>query len=193
MRFADKAYDSLTFQSLQAPDADLSKREFTSCTFKGCNLSGARLSGALFQDCAFAGCNLSNAVVSGAGFRQAAFKDSKLVGIAFNTVQPLLLDWSFEACLIEMCDFSRLKMRGSRFLDCRIHRTDFVEADLQDSVFRGSDLEGSLFHKTALERSDFSGARAFAIDPTTNRVKKAKFSYPEVLTLLAPFEITIKD
>jgi len=60
-------------------------------------------------------------------------------------------------------------------------------------VFRGSDLEGSLFHKTGLERADFSGARAYAIDPTANRIKKAKFSYPEVLTLLAPFEIVVSD
>jgi uncharacterized protein YjbI with pentapeptide repeats len=84
-------------------------------------------------------------------------------------------------------------MRGTRFLDCRVHRTDFVEADLQESVFRGSDLEGSLFHKTGLERADFTGARSFAIDPTSNRIKKAKFSSPEVLTLLAPFEIVVKD
>lgn len=193
MRFSDKTYEGKTFQGVQAPAADLSKIEFTGCAFKGCDLSRARLAGALLQDCSFVGCNLSNAIVEATGFRQVSFKDSKLVGIAFNAVQPLLLHWSFEGCLIEMCDFSRLKMRGSLFLDCRIHRTDFVESDLQDSAFRGSDLEGSLFHKTGLERVDFTAARSFAIDPTSNRIKKAKFSSPEVLALLAPFEIVVKD
>ncbi len=68
-----------------------------------------------------------------------------------------------------------------------------MNADLTDSDFSDSDLSGSQFHRTLLENTNFKGAYHYTIDPASNRLKKAKFSYPEVLSLLAPFEICVED
>jgi hypothetical protein len=35
------------------------------------------------------------------------------------------------------------------------------------------------------------GATGYAIDPTANKVKRARFSYPEVTSLLAAFDVII--
>ncbi|MEI8366028.1 MAG: hypothetical protein WCF65_06385 [Parachlamydiaceae bacterium] len=40
-------------------------------------------------------------------------------------------------------------------------------------------------------KTDFSQATRYSIDPKTNKIKKAKFSFPEVVGLLNGFDITI--
>ena len=92
-----------------------------------------------------------------------------------------------------MCDFSTLKMKRSKFIECIIHKTDFVNADLAESDFSGSHLNGSKFHHTLLEKANLTGAIRYYIDPANNRLKQARFSYPDVLSLLAPFEIKVED
>ena len=44
-----------------------------------------------------------------------------------------------------------------------------------------------------LEKASFVGARGYSIDPRSNKIRKAAFSVPDVLSLLEAFEIVIKD
>ena len=71
-------------------------------------------------------------------------------------------------------------------------KTDFVNANLAKSDFRDSDLQASKFQNTNLENANLVGAKNYYIDPTQNKLKKAKFSSPGVLSLLAGFEIEIE-
>jgi uncharacterized protein YjbI with pentapeptide repeats len=137
--------------------------------------------------------NLSNVKVDGCSFRNVTFEGCKLIGVVLSGVNHFLLNWSFKKCKIEVCDFSALKMKRTRFIECIIHRTDFINTDLAGSDFSGSDLEGSQFHQSCLEKSNFTGAHNYFIDPANNRLKQARFSIPEVLSLLAPFEIKVEE
>ena len=65
-------------------------------------------------------------------------------------------------------------------------------SNLAGSDFGNSDLQASKFQNTNLEKANFVGAKNYYIDPTQNKLKKAKFSSPEVLSLLAGFEIEIE-
>jgi hypothetical protein len=47
--------------------------------------------------------------------------------------------------------------------------------------------------KIAGLQADFIGAKNYTINPTTNNVKKAKFSLPDVLQLLAETGIIIEE
>ena len=47
-------------------------------------------------------------------------------------------------------------------------------------------------HDTNLMKADFRGAKNYVISPQDNRVRKAKFSFPEVLSLLKCLEIEIE-
>ena len=115
-----------------------------------------------------------------------------MLGVDFSALKTLLIEWSFNNCLIEFCNFGRLKIRRTKFLECEIRDTDFVSADITEADFSGSDLQGSKFQNTILEKADLSSARNYFIDPLQNRIKRAKFSYPEVLGLLASFGIVIE-
>ncbi len=71
-------------------------------------------------------------------------------------------------------------------MECHFTETRLNGADFSDVV-----LSGTLFHKCDLSKADFSSAVDYHIDPLTNKIKKAKFSLPEVVGLLHGFDVTI--
>lgn len=80
----------------------------------------------------------------------------------------------------------RMSFRGSKVQECCFSNSLLAESD-----FRETDLEGSLFHHTDLAKVDFREAKNYSIDPTSNVIKKARFSSPEALSLLKFFDILI--
>jgi uncharacterized protein YjbI with pentapeptide repeats len=54
-------------------------------------------------------------------------------------------------------------------------------------------LRNSKFQNTNLANADLRTAKNYYIDPTHNKLKGARFSYPEVLSLLIPFGINVAD
>jgi len=83
-------------------------------------------------------------------------------------------------------------MKKTEFKKCILKETDFIDTDLTGSNFAGSDLTKSKFQNSNLEKSNFVGATNYIFDPSNNKIKKAKFSAPEVLALLKSFDITIE-
>lgn len=69
---------------------------------------------------------------------------------------------------------------------------DFTETDLSMGVFHECDLLDSVFAQSILEKTDFRTAKNYAFDPELNKLKKAKFSIPEVIGLLGKYEIEIE-
>ena len=76
--------------------------------------------------------------------------------------------------------------------NCTAKEADFTEADLRGGIFTGGDFEGSFFSKTNLEGADFRDAKNYSIDVRYAKVKKAKFSLPEGLSLLSGLEVSIE-
>ena len=71
----------------------------------------------------------------------------------------------------------------SVFENCNLSESNLYSCDLKNTEFFGCDLR----------KSDCRKANGYNIDPTNNRIKGAKFSYPDVLTLLNGFGIVIED
>ena len=92
---------------------------------------------------------------------------------------------------LHYCNFSNLNLKKAAFLDSTLKECHFTEACLIEADFHNTDLSGSIFHSTDLFKADFSGAKNYEIDLRVNKVKKAKFSFPEALQLLLGFEIEI--
>lgn len=92
---------------------------------------------------------------------------------------------------MEMCNFSDLPLKGTFFRDCILHDAIFTQSQLSESDFEGSDLKGSIFHHTNLEKASFLNAINYSIHPLNNKLSKAKFSKPEVLSLLDHLDISI--
>jgi uncharacterized protein YjbI with pentapeptide repeats len=193
MAFEDQDFENKRFNKIVCPGQDLSRKEFSNCRFEKCDFSGCKFSGSLFVDCVFSGCDLSNIKVDSCGFQNVEFDGCKLLGVIFEEIKSIFIKWAYKKCSIALCDFSHLNMKNSRFLECTIRETDFVDSDLAGSDLSGSDLQSSKFQNTNLEKADFRGAKNYYIDPTRNKLKQALFSYPEVLSLLASFGIKVED
>ena len=101
----------------------------------------------------------------------------------------LILD--FEDCNLNLASFFKLKLKNTKFKKCTLQEVDFVEADLTNSVFDNCDFTRAIFDRSILEKADLRTSHNYSIDPENNRIKKAKFSSPAVLGLLAKYNIEI--
>jgi uncharacterized protein YjbI with pentapeptide repeats len=82
-------------------------------------------------------------------------------------------------------------MKNTRFCKSKLRENYFTNTCLNGADFSEADLSGTIFHNCDLCKADFSTATQYAIDPQTNKIKKARFSIPEVIGLLSGFDITI--
>lgn len=159
-------------------------------TVRGLELDGTSLRGSKFIDCIFEQCSF-NAVDLTDTVLQARFVECKLQGINFFTAKRTMLDLGFAHCLIRYCSFAELKLTDISFADCTLEQVDFADAQLPGAIFSGSQLADCTFKNTNLTKADFRGARGYYIDPTLNRLSKARFQLPEAVSLLAPFNIRL--
>ncbi|MFA5986100.1 MAG: pentapeptide repeat-containing protein [Parcubacteria group bacterium] len=181
-------------QTIQKEDWSGEKREsfeISNCVFNGCNFTETDFTGTKFIECVFDGCNFSNSKIVNCSFCDVVFTECKISGVVFGEINKFLLSWKFHDCAVKLCSFSMLDIKNSAFVGCEIHETDFVDSDLTGSDFANSDLKGSKFHNANLSKANFVGAVNYYIDPTANKIAKAKFSSPEVMSLLAGFDIII--
>lgn len=178
-----------TFLSLTA-DA-LQRDEYERCTFKSCDFANGQLTGCKFIDCTFVGCSLSLANVSGVVMNNAMFQDCKMLGVRFETCNPLTFSVSFEGCQLNDSSFFKMKMKGTKFSRSKLLHVDFSQADLTSANFANCDLTDATFDNTILSKADFRTSTGYIIDPDRNSVKKAKFSIDGVAGLLTKYDIEI--
>lgn len=186
------AWENEAFKDLKLTEVDLTGKTFEECEFTGCFFLGGSFRDVTFNECVFRDCNLSNIPLMQANMGEVLFEECKLVGLDFSSCKKLLFSIKPDHCILQMCNFSNLKMndlsfKGSQFMDC-----DFYETNLSDTDFSNCNLKGSLFEQCDLSGADFRQATNYTISPDQNKLKKAKFSMPEVLSFLAPLEIEIE-
>ncbi|WP_118949697.1 pentapeptide repeat-containing protein [Taibaiella helva] len=168
------------------------KAEYEQCIFLNGSFNKADLSHNEFNDCVFERCDLSMANLSKAAFRNVVFRDCKLMGLHFEQCNPFNLAFQFERCILDHSSFFQVKLKDTIFRDCPLRAVDFTEADLSQAALEQCDLSGARFDQTNLEKADLRSAYNYTIDPSLNKLKKARFSIPGVLALLAPLGITIE-
>ena len=148
------------------------------------------------RECRFNGCDLSVVKLTNSRFADTAFKGCKLLGVDWTLAgdtgaTKLPLGVAFEDCVLNLCSFIGLPLKGVRLLRCSAHEADFSEADLSNADCRESDFTSARFVSTNLTGADFTGARNYRIDPRSARLRRARFSLPEALALLEPFGIEL--
>ena len=60
----------------------------------------------------------------------------------------------------------------------------FDSCRLTGADFHGVRLGESQFTRCALDKADFRDAQGYCIDPANNTLRKARFSFPDVVRLL---------
>ena len=188
-------YTHEVFNELKIKKNIVQLSNFEDCKFVNCNFSEAQFIECKFTDCEFKNSNLSLIKFDKSRFFETGFKGCKVTGVNWTS-----LDWSnfnltspiyFESCDISFSIFSSLGLKEACLQDCKAHDVDFSECDLKGADFFRTDLKDSRFVLCKLDECNFQEAVNYYIDPLENSIEGAKFSSPEVLSLLSAFKIKI--
>jgi len=170
----EKVYDKSDFTANALPQGD-----YEDCQFINCNFANADLSTNRFSDCEFSSCNLTMAKLKESALKSIVFKHCKLVGVHFETCDEFLFSIECSDCILKLASFFKMKLPKTKFRNCGLQEVDFAEADLSNALFERCDLQGAIFDHTILEKTDFRTSFNYSIDPEINKMKKARFSFPE--------------
>lgn len=168
------------------------QKEFEGYKFEHCDFSQANLSSYRFIDCEFSDCNFTMAKLFKASFQECFFSACKLSGCRFDQCTPFLLSFNCESCIMDHAVFSALKLQNMKLHNCRLHGSDFTNAQLLQLSFDGSDLHDAQFDGTLLDKCDFRTAQAYRIHPDLARIKKSKFSLHGLPGLLTKYDLIIE-
>ncbi|WP_297337000.1 pentapeptide repeat-containing protein [Algoriphagus sp.] len=178
-----------TFQKLSV--SDFQTGEYEHCIFQSCDFSKVNFQRSAFENCIFDTCDLSNSKVPNVSFQQVKFKNCKILGVHFNSANPFLLEFYFQNCQMDYCNFFNLQLKQSTFVNCRLHEVDFSQANLSGVSFLESDLMGAVFDQSNLEKADFRHTQNLRLDPETNKIRGAYFDLNGLPGLLERYGIKI--
>lgn len=184
-------YDDEKINLENQDEFSFQESEFIGCTFQSLDFQNWELKRSKFIECQFINCNLSNAKISFSTFREVAFSETKMVGINWTTAQAVS-DLSFDQCKLDDSVFLALKLNGIKFIKCSLINCDFSESQLMKSSFKGSDLKLAQFNNANLESADLTNCSNYYINPLFTKLKKAKFSFPEAISLLEAQDIKVQ-
>jgi fluoroquinolone resistance protein len=191
MSFPEDTYFEEKFAALSMADEAVTSKTFEDCVFDGCSFINIKFVNCKFINCKFNDCILSAVVPMNCRFIEAEFNHCKTMGIDWTKTQ-LIRDLKFTDSQLNFSNFRMLKMPLIKITNCEVKESDFTEADLSKGEFKNTDFEKTRFFKTNLAGADFKSARNYTIDIQNNTIKKAKFSYPEALSLLNSLDIIIE-
>lgn len=189
----ERAYiEDQVFEKIDFTETVLAEADYENCRFLNCNFSNANLSNIHFAGCSFSSCNLSMVTIMKTAFRDSSFADCKLLGLHFENCHPFLFEVRFTNCLLNLSSFYEVKLAKTKFINTSLQEVDFTGTDLTAAVFDNCDLLSARFDQSILEKADLRTAYNYSIDPSVNRIKKAKFSMPWVVGLLDALDIEVE-
>lgn len=188
----DKYIEDQAFEGVDYSSTPMAMGHYEVCSFVHCNFAHSDLSGIHFTECTFRDCDLSMANIMETSFKSVTFKDCKMLGLQFEECNDFLFAVGFDHCLLNISNFCKINLKGTRFKKCSLQEVDFTEADLSGAFLDECDLSGAIFDHTNLEKADLRTATHYTIHPENNRIRKAKFSVSGLPGLLGSFDIEIE-
>ncbi|MDB5248637.1 MAG: hypothetical protein JWQ40_3031 [Segetibacter sp.] len=188
----EKFYEDEDFDNMVYDDKHITGTDFSDCRFYKSSLKGC-----LFEECNFENCTFEDCDLSLIKFKRTCFSDGniincKAIGINWSEVVNAL-SVNFKHSRISFSGFFGKNLKKSQFTDCVADEVDFTDCNLSQSVFTGTDLCNARFENTDLTKADFAGAKNYLINTKTNKIKGAKFSLPEALSLLKSLDIVLVE
>lgn len=188
-------HDSKRFEGMRY-DSDIESNEYAECLFEQCQFMDMALRNVVFSNCVFTGCTFRNVDMSGLRMQNASFQDCAFIGIDWSEVRrtgklfPLFKE--IGGCTLKFNNFFKMKIPKISIVDSSLLDCAFMECELAGSVFRNVDFQDTTFQDCDLSKADFREARNYKINTTSNRVRKARFSLPEVVGLLDNLDVIIE-
>lgn len=189
-------YEEQVINGQKYQDRTIEQCKFIDCTFENCLFENCKITGCVFVNCKFYNCNVISLTSKNSELKNASFQKCNLIGIhCWNELLPAgnyirAVD-KLESCCMKYNSFIEMPFRKFDFSGNIIQESVFEECNLQESNFKDCRLDATQFFKCDIRKADFRGAQGYAIDIPSNKMRQAKFSYPEVMSLLASLEIKI--
>ncbi|NDV28023.1 pentapeptide repeat-containing protein [Desulfovibrio sp. JC010] len=185
-----ESYENDLFEGLDFNDQTLQEVSFYRCSFESSSLQYAEFIDCDFQECSFIGCNMALTVFANSKLIDIEFRDSKLLGINWGNLGPVIRA-NYSNCVMDRCAFSSQNLVKVKFSFCSLKDAAFSDCKLARVKFDDCDFAGCQFHQSDLTSADFSTSRNYFMNAETNNLRKAKFSLPEAVSLLANLEIEL--
>lgn len=183
-------YDNKDFTNLLINSEEYSDIEFECCTFTNCTFEESLLNYASFTECTFTNCNVRNMKFRNCEMHNCEFYSCNLIGINWDDftnadrsglVTPID---KIEKCVFKFNTFAGLGFVKFNFAGSQILESNFLSCNLKEAKFNSCNLTGTAFTECDCSKADFRNSYGWNIPLTTNAVKGAKFSFPEVVNLL---------
>jgi len=188
-------YEEQEIKDQQYEDQSFENFEFVECNFTKCQFLNIKLTNCKFKNCKFNNCVIGNVKFLYSEAKNLEFVNSVLIGIIWNDLKNKGIETaifrSMKSCTIKYNYFTNLKLVKYDFSGSQFDESYFEECKLTDAKFNGVNLHGTKFIKCDLSGADFRDALEYEIDIADNKLKKAKFSFPEVVSLLSSLNIII--
>lgn len=192
----DTCYELQTFSGIKLTEETIENCEFIDCEFINCIFESCILTGCSFTNCNFSKCNVISLRTKYSIMKHSSFTGCNLIGVhwqdlfaAGGIAGPIK---SLSGCVLKYNSFTEMSLRSFEFAGNSIQNTTFDQCKLMDSSFAGCKLEDTEFTGCDLQRADFREANGYHIDTFSNKLKNAKFSFPEVVRLLSGLGIKIE-
>ena len=189
-------FEEQEIKDKQYEDENFENYEFIECDFTGCQFLNVKLSNCKFKNCRFSNCVIGNSTFLYCEAKNLEFVNSVLIGVIWNDlkangIETATIFRSMKSCTIKYNYFTNLKLVKYDFRGSQFDESYFEECKLTDSKFNGVNLHGTKFIRCDLSGADFRDALEYVIDIADNKLKNAKFSFPEVVSLLSSLNIII--
>jgi fluoroquinolone resistance protein len=189
-------YDNQEYHQLNLAGEDIEEAEFYHCTFYRCSFQELHVKNCSFINCTFENCVIINNTFKYSDAVNNTFKDCLLIGIDWCTLtrknQITLPFHTLHNCALKYNYFMKLKLDKFNFTTNILEGSFFENCSLIEADFSGCCLKEAAFTMNNLSKADFRYATDYFINVQENNVRKAKFSYPEVIGLLKGTDIIIE-
>jgi fluoroquinolone resistance protein len=185
-----------SFTGTVKPTVELGDVEFADCEFRLAPTDHPwQPNECIFDRCRFVASDLSLSTWADCSVRDTAFTDCRMTGADFSVAKwsaySMTSPNSFTRCDLSYANFARARLGALGVIECRAIEAEFMEADLTGAIFDDTDLSRATFSRTNLSDADFRTAFGFMIDPTTAKLRGARFSSFSLAGLVLGFGIEI--
>ncbi len=192
--FESENYDEI-YENLEFNGEDLTEITFEDCIFRDSSFQQADFSNSRFINCTFERCNISLIRVKNTQFNGLRILDSKASGINWTEAplnsRGIFSPPEFSSSILQGSVFQGLNLEDIVIKNCKVTDVDFSSAILKGADLKETDFERAHFNNTDLSTADLRGAVNYSIDMEYNRIKKARFSLPEAVSLLKHIDIIL--
>lgn len=188
-------YEYEKIENLKMEGEVIKDTEFLDCEFIECMIEDCKFERCSFIDCKFTRCNIISVQSKHSQMRTSTFLKCNLIGVHWNELLPAgkisgpigkLSD-----CFLKYNTFIEMSLMKFDFAGNNILDSAFENCNLRESSFKGCRLEVTQYTNCDMRKADFRESNGYQIDIGTNRLKDAKFSFPEVINLLNVLGIKI--